>query len=151
MLFNPEHEDALGQLTQQLCLSQVVTPDLLAVIIAAACTRFSAMSKAGKAARLDSLIKAEAWSDAALADRIRTTEMEASPPRLRGWRMVLFPFQTTELPAVIDEIIDAHHEILPVGDSRRVRCGTPSKFRCSPVVVVHNPGGLRRTERSYGW
>ena len=67
MWLNPKHEDRLDRLMEQLRLAPALTADLISNVVADACTRLPVLNKAGKAARLDQLIKAGAWSDAALA------------------------------------------------------------------------------------
>ena len=52
---------------EQLRLAPALTADLISNVVADACTRLPVLNKAGKAARLDQLIEAGAWSDAALA------------------------------------------------------------------------------------
>jgi hypothetical protein len=64
VLFDPKHEDRFDRLTEQLRLSPVLKPDhLISNVIVHACARIPAE----KAARIDQLIEAGAWSDAALA------------------------------------------------------------------------------------
>ena len=67
MLSKPKHEDRLDRLTEQLRLAPALTPDLISNVIADACIRLPVLTRAGNAARIDQLIEAGAWSDAALA------------------------------------------------------------------------------------
>jgi hypothetical protein len=67
MLFNPKHENRLRVVATQLQCARVVGPDLVGKVIAAACTRLPALHKAGKAGRIDQLMKAGAWTELALA------------------------------------------------------------------------------------
>jgi hypothetical protein len=67
MLFDPKHEDRLDRLMEQLRLAPALTADLISNVVAGACTRLPVLHRAGKAARIDQLIEAGAWSDAALA------------------------------------------------------------------------------------
>jgi len=59
-----------------------LTPDLISNVIADGCTRFPAMKRAGKAARIAQLIGVGAWSDAALA------LIELEPPAWKLRRLV---------------------------------------------------------------
>jgi len=67
MLFDPKHEGPLDALEAQLRRAHAVTPDLISNVIADACVRLPVMKRAGKAARIDQLIEAGGWDDAALA------------------------------------------------------------------------------------
>src|SRR5438105_2746140 len=67
MSFDPNHEDRLNRLTGQLRLAPAATSDLFASLIAEACIRLPALSGAGKAVRIDRLIEAGAWNDAAFS------------------------------------------------------------------------------------
>ena len=67
MLYNPKHDDCLQSLAQQLRLARSVTPDLMADIVAEACVRLPLLQKAGTARFFEQLVKASAWTDAAMA------------------------------------------------------------------------------------
>ncbi len=67
MSLDPKYEEQLDALEAQLRLAAALTPDLMSNVIADACVRLPAIKRAGKAARIDQLIDASAWSDAALA------------------------------------------------------------------------------------
>jgi hypothetical protein len=115
MLFDPKHEDCLDRLTKQLRLAPALTPDLISNVIADACIRLPMLSGAGKAARIDQLIKAGAWSDAALA----LIEIE-----LPVWKLRRLVYEDGEwfcslsrqlnLPVALDDTADACHEVLPL-------------------------------------
>ena len=66
----------------QLRRVHALTPDLISNVIADGCTRFPAMKRAGKAARIAQLIGVAAWSDAALA------LIELEPPAWKLRRLV---------------------------------------------------------------
>ena len=66
MLFDPKYENRLDRLTEQLRLAPALTPDLVSNVVVAACIRLPVLNKVGKATRLDQLIEAGAWSDAAV-------------------------------------------------------------------------------------
>jgi hypothetical protein len=111
MVFNPEHEDRFDRLTGQLRFAPALTPDLISNVIVDACTRLPA----GKAARIDQLIDAGAWNDAALA----LIELE-----LPAWKLRRLVYEDGEwfcslskqpnLPVALDDTADARHEVLPL-------------------------------------
>ena len=67
MLFNPNRESHLDRLADQVRLAPALTPDLISKVVADACIRLPVLNRAGKAVRIDRLIGAGAWNDAALA------------------------------------------------------------------------------------
>jgi hypothetical protein len=115
MLSDPKHEDHLDRLMEQLRLAPALTPDLIGAVIADACIRLPVLNKAGKAARIDQLINAGAWSDAALA----LIELE-----LPAWKLRRLVYEDGEwfcslskqpnLPVALDDTADACHEVLPL-------------------------------------
>ena len=115
MLSDQEHADGLDRLTEQLRLAPALTRDLIGNVIADACIRLPILNKAGKAARLDQLIEAGAWSDAALA----LIELE-----LPAWKLRRLVYEDGEwfcslskhpnLPVAFDDTADACHEVLPL-------------------------------------
>jgi hypothetical protein len=115
MLSDSKDEDRLDRLTEQLRLAPALTPDLVSNVVADACTRIPVLNKAGKAAWIDQLIKAGAWSDAALA----LIELE-----LPAWKLRRLVYEDGEwfcslskqpnLPVTLDDTADACHEVLPL-------------------------------------
>jgi hypothetical protein len=57
---------ALHELARALRVATSVAPDLFRTIIAGACPRTRSLAQAGHAGRLDALVGAKAWMDAAL-------------------------------------------------------------------------------------
>jgi hypothetical protein len=111
MLFNPVHEDHLERLSARLRLAPEITSDLFSDVTAI-CARLAVLAKAGKTGRLNSLIAAEAWTDAALT----LIELETPNWKLRGLEYQdgeWFCSLSTEpnMPVVIDDTADARHEI----------------------------------------
>src|ERR1019366_8023684 len=110
MLSDPKHEDRLDRLTEQLRLAPALTRDLISNVIADACIRFPVLHRAGKAARIDRLIEAGAWSDAVLA----LIELE-----LPAWKLRRLVYEDGEwfcslskqpnLPVAFDDTADARH------------------------------------------
>ena len=115
MLFDPKYENRLDRLTEQLRLAPALTPDLVSNVVVAACIRLPVLNKVGKATRLDQLIEAGAWSDAALA----LIELE-----LPAWKLRRLVYEDGEwlcslskqpnLPVALDDTADACHEVLPL-------------------------------------
>jgi hypothetical protein len=66
MLFDPKNEEQLDVLEERLPHPHAFTPDLMSDVIAKACTRVAAHG-ATSMARVNQLIEAGAWTDAALA------------------------------------------------------------------------------------
>jgi hypothetical protein len=111
MLFDPKQEDRFDRLKDQLRLASALTPDLMSNVIVDACTRLPAV----KAARIDQLIEAGAWDEAALA----LIELE-----LPAWKLCRLVYEDGEwlcslsrqptLPVALDDTADASHEVLPL-------------------------------------
>ena len=112
MLLDSKLEEHLGQLEEQLRCAQAVTADLMAQVIAQACTRFAACGPAAKT-RVGRLIESGAWTDAALA----LVELE-----LPKWKIRRLVHEDDEwycslskhpwLPLGLDELAVANHESL---------------------------------------
>ena len=116
MLSDPKHEDRLDRLTEQLRLAPALTADLVSNVVADACTSPSGAEQGWKGSlRLDQLIEAGAWSDAALA----LIELE-----LPAWKLRRLVYEDGEwfcslskqpnLPVALDDTADACHEVLPL-------------------------------------
>jgi len=144
MLLSPKHEDRFDRLMEQLRLAPAPTADLISNVVAAACTRLPVLNKAGRAGRLDQLIGAGAWSDAALA----LIEIE-----LPAWKLRRLVYDEGEwlcslskqpnLPMAIDDTADATHEVLPLailGAFVEARRGTrAARETSSPTVPQVRP------------
>jgi hypothetical protein len=110
----PTHEACLSQLEDRLRGAHAVTPQLLSELVAQACVRCASPGRIAKAG-IERLIRSEAWTDAILA----LIELELPQWKLRRlvhdgneWHCS-FSKQRT-LPAGLDEITEASHEILPL-------------------------------------
>jgi hypothetical protein len=112
MSFDPKHEDRFDRLTEHLRLSPTLKPDhLISNVIVHDCTRIPAE----KAARIDRLMEAGAWSDAALA----LVELE-----LPAWKLRRLIYEDGEwlcslsrqrnLPMALDDTADASHAVMPL-------------------------------------
>jgi hypothetical protein len=114
MSFDTNQEAGLGELQEQLRRAQAVTPDLMADVTARACPRFPAYSSAVRT-RLIHLIELGAFADAALA------LLEIEVP---GWKLRRLVYDDGEwicslskhcqLPDWLDDVVEAHHAILPL-------------------------------------
>ncbi len=103
---------ALGE---RLHAARTVTAGLMSEIIVEVCRRRSSMGRNQKTARIERLIEAEAWSDAALA----LIDLELPQWQVRRiaydegeWHCALS--RQRELPEWLDQSIEAHHEDLPL-------------------------------------
>lgn len=116
MLSDPKYEDRLGRLTEQLRIAPALTADLISNVVVGACSRLPVLNRAETAnRRLDQLIKARAWSDAALT----LIELE-----LPAWKLRRIVYEEGEwfcslskqpnLPVALDDTADACHEVLPL-------------------------------------
>jgi hypothetical protein len=79
MLFNPRRRDRSNQLADQLRRAHSVTRDLISSVISDACAYVPALNRSETTARIDQLVDAGAWCDAALA----LTELQLPPWKLR--------------------------------------------------------------------
>ena len=112
---HPKSADRLSLLADQLRLAQAVTPDLISHVIADACVRLAALGRTEKAARLNRLIEAGAWTEVALA----LIELELPQWTLRrlvhdGGEWLCSLSKQPNLPVEIDDTADARHEDLPL-------------------------------------
>ena len=116
MLLHPNDEAADDRLLETVRLAQTVTPELMSEIVSDACARLPLLNKGGKAAaKIAELIRCSGWIDAALA------LIEIALP---GWKLRQLAYDAGEwhcslsrqpnLPAELDDTVDAHHEVLPL-------------------------------------
>ena len=111
----PKNADRLGLLADQIRSAPAVTTDLVSDVIDGACVRLPALGRTEKAARLNRLIEAGAWTEAALA----LIELELPQWQVRRlihddseWLCSLS--RQPNLPAEFDDTVDVGHEILPL-------------------------------------
>jgi hypothetical protein len=115
MLFAPERDLRSNELQDQLSRAQVVSPDLMSKVVAGARTRAFVPGHAARVAKIDRLIAAEAWTEAALV----LVELELPQWRLRrlvyeegAWLCSLgTPWN---LPAWLGDCAETRHESLPL-------------------------------------
>jgi hypothetical protein len=130
MFSGPDPEGRLDELQDELRRAQAVTPDLISMTIAAACTRITTQSGATWAARVKRLTELEAWTEAALV----LVERELPQWKLRrlvyeegAWLCSLS--KQWNLPAWLGDCAEARHESLPLAILSALiearQCGEP--------------------------
>ena len=139
MFSRSDLENRLGELQDQLRQAQDVTHDLMSSVVATACTGIAMPSNATKAARIDRLVKSEAWTEAALA----LVELELPQWKLRrlvyeegAWLCSLS--KQWNLPDWLSDNAETHHESLPIAILSALieaqRCGEPMSRRAVTSV-----------------
>lgn len=110
---HPKTADRHSLLADEIRSAQVVTLDLVSRVIDGVCVRLPAIDRTQKAARLNRLIEAGAWTEVALA----LIELELPQWQIRRlvhendeWLCSLS--KQPNLPVEIDDPADARHEIL---------------------------------------
>jgi hypothetical protein len=113
MAFAADHMVLLDRLDDELAAAPLATRKVFAKIIDSACYRIPVLSE--KAARVDRLIEAGAWTDAALA----VIALELPDWQLRrleydGGEWFCALSRAPNLPAMFDDTADASHELMPL-------------------------------------
>ena len=114
MLFDPKHEQYLGRLEAELHRARALTPELMSDVAAEACVHFASHGGPAKL-KIERLIGAGAWTDAALA----LIAFELPQWTLRRilyedgeWHCSLS--RQPQLPMGLDEVAEGSHEALPL-------------------------------------
>jgi hypothetical protein len=114
MTFDPNHEEPLRELQQELHRARTITPGLMADVIARACLRLQSQQQSAKA-RVIRLIECGAFADAILA----LLELELPQWKLRRliceddkWHCSIS--KQLGLPVELDDMAEANHESLPL-------------------------------------
>jgi len=109
-----KHRDPC-ELDDRLRDAPEVTAELMSEILAKTCRRFPSLGRKGKTARIEHLIRSEAWTDAALA----LIDLELPQWQVRRivydqgeWHCALS--RQRELPEWLDQSIETHHADLPL-------------------------------------
>ena len=114
-MFDAAQAAELDRLDGHLRLAPAPARELFRKIIKQVDTHFSSRWRSGQAARLDNLIDAGAWVDAAFA-LIETATPNWKPRRLiyedGEWRCSLS--RQPHVPMVLDDTVEASHEVLPL-------------------------------------
>ena len=141
MAFAADSAVLFDRLDEELRVAPQPAPALFGKIIGSACTRVPALSRSGKTSRIDRLIEAEAWTDAALA----LIELE-----LPAWKLRRLVWEDGEwfcslsrqpnLPAMLDDTVDANHQLMPIAllqaflQARRVNATVPQALSAVPAI-----------------
>jgi hypothetical protein len=114
MTFDPNHEEPLRELQEQIHRARTITPELMTDVIARACLRLHAHHPSAKA-RVARLIESDAFADATLA----LLDLEVPQWKLRRliyedgeWYCSLS--KHIGLPAELDDMAEGNHESLPL-------------------------------------
>jgi len=146
MSFDLNHEEHLRELQKRLHRARMITPDLMAKVIAQVCPRLQAQRRASKARIID-LVESGACADAALA----LLESELPQWKLRRliyedgeWHCALS--KHVGLPAELDDMAEGNHESLPLAILSaflvaRDQSFTAAETRRNPVPLVGLPHG----------
>ena len=115
MALDPARSEIFDQLEDELRLAPAPVPTVFAKVISGVCRRLPNLSRPGGMARVDRLIAAGAWTDAALV----LIELE-----LPAWSLRRLIREDDErfcslsrqpnLPTTLDVTADAHHDSLPL-------------------------------------
>src|SRR6267378_2673458 len=148
MLAFSKHRDPC-ELDDRLRDAPEVTAELMSEILAKTCRRFPSVGRKGKTARIEHLIRSEAWTDAALA----LIDLELPQWQVRRivydqgeWHCALS--RQRELPEWLDQSIEAHHADLSLAilsafvEAQRI--AAPSSRTSVPAVprdasALHEP------------
>lgn len=143
MALDPARSEIFDQLEDELRLAPAPVPTVFAKVISGACRRLPNLSRPGGMARLDRLIAAGAWTDAALV----LIELELPAWSLRRlireddeWFCSLS--RQPNLPSTLDVTADAHHDSLPLAillaflQARRTAEIAPTAISVTPHVPL---------------
>jgi hypothetical protein len=122
--------------------ADVVTAELVATVTTSVCRRFPSAGHTTKTARIERLIAAEAWTDAALA----LIDLELPQWQIRRlaydegeWHCALS--RQRELPEWLDQAIETHHADLPLAIlsafAEAQRISAPTSRTSVPNVTRH--------------
>ena len=111
----PSNASDIGNIDDRLRNAHHVTAKLISSVIATVCRRFPSAGQAEKTAKIERLIAAEAWNDAAFA----LIELELPQWQVRRiaydegeWHCALS--RERELPEWLDQSVEARHPDLPL-------------------------------------
>src|SRR5262249_14894494 len=115
MRFVPDRDEQIRRREEELGRALEVTPALMAGMLALAETQRSAPGSGDQAERIRHFIRAEAWTDAALA------LLEFALPQ---WKLSCIVYEDGEwfcslakrwsMPAWLDEVVTVTHPVLPL-------------------------------------
>jgi hypothetical protein len=143
MAFAADSVVLFDRLDEELRVAPQPAPSLFGKIIGSVCTRIPVLGRSGKTNRVDRLIEAEAWTDAALA----LIELE-----LPAWKLRRLVWEDGEwfcslsrqpnLPAMLDDTVDANHQLMPIAllqaflQARRINETVPQAISTVPAIKM---------------
>jgi len=141
MAFAADSAVLFDRLDEELRVAPQAVPGLFGKIIGSVCTRIPVLSRSGKTNRIDQLVEAGAWTDAALA----LIELELPAWKLRRlvwddgeWFCSLS--RQPSLPAMLDDTVDANHQRMPIAllqaflQARRINETVPQAISAVPAI-----------------
>jgi hypothetical protein len=141
MAFAADDIVLLDRLDNELAAAPEAKRELFAKIIGCACRRIPILGKSGKAARIERLIEAGAWTDAALAVvAFELPDWQVRRLEYDGGEWFCALSRVPNLPAMFDDTADGRHEQMPLAILRafcQARCMAEIAPRAvSPVPQV---------------
>ena len=115
MAFAADYMVLFDRLDEELRVAPQLDRSLFTKIICGACKRIPVLGKSAKVARIDHLIEAGAWTDAAFA----VIALELPDWQLRrleydGGQWFCALSRGPNLPAMLDDTADANHALMPL-------------------------------------
>lgn len=115
MLLQKDRSERLARAADRLNIADTVTDELVATVVAAASDRLTAAGQGRRAAQLNDLVRAGAWTDAAFA----LLETERPQWKLRRliydegeWHCAIS--RQRDLPDWLDQVIETRHADLSI-------------------------------------
>jgi hypothetical protein len=146
MAFAADFELLFDRLSDSFCGTRASSADLFKKIADGSRRHVSIPSKSDRASRIDSLIRASAWTEAAFT----LIELQLPAWKLRRlayeggeWRCSLS--RHPNLPLALDDSVDASHEILPLAILQALVEARLSIGACdatSPVPQIRSAGEI---------
>ena len=113
MAFAADYMVLFDRLDEELRVAPQLDRSLFTKIIVGACKRIPVLSKSAKAARIDRLIEAGAWTDAALAIiALELPDWQLRRLEYDGGQWFCALSRQPNLPAMLDDTADANHELM---------------------------------------
>ena len=114
MAFAADYTALFDRLDEELRVAPQLDRSLFTKIIVGACKHIP-VSKPAKVARIDRLIEAGAWTDAALAIiALELPDWQLRRLEYDGGQWFCALSRGPNLPAMLDDTADANHELMPI-------------------------------------
>jgi hypothetical protein len=115
MAFAADYTVLFDRLDEELRVAPQLDRSLFKKIIVGACKRIPVLSKSEKAARIERLIEAGAWTDAALAViALELPDWQVRRLEYDGGEWLCSLSRRPNLPAMFDDTADANHGLMPL-------------------------------------